>query len=89
MSGVKDGDMNATIKISELEDNPIEIRTIVTKAQLTTYACPMNDVTSEDPGKCPKCGMEMTAVSTSGKSGGQPRTDGGQGRPRTDSGQSY
>ena len=27
------------------------------------YACPMHrDVKSDKPGKCPKCGMELTAV---------------------------
>jgi len=63
MSTVKDGDMIATVKVMDLEENPIEIRTPVTRVQLTTYACPMNDSgVSEDPGKCPKCGMQMTKV---------------------------
>jgi hypothetical protein len=30
------------------------------KATAATYTCPMHsDVTSDKPGKCPKCGMEL------------------------------
>ena len=30
--------------------------------QATVYTCPMHpDVTSDKPGKCPKCGMNLTA----------------------------
>ncbi len=32
----------------------------VTDSQAVVYVCPMHpDVTSNKPGKCPKCGMEL------------------------------
>ena len=31
-----------------------------TSGHVTVYACPMDtDVTSDQPGKCPKCGMDL------------------------------
>lgn len=35
------------------------------QAELKRYACPMQCVIAEKPGKCPKCGMEMWELSAS------------------------
>jgi hypothetical protein len=34
----------------------------VEKEEKTAYACPMKCYISTEPGKCPKCGMEMNKV---------------------------
>lgn len=60
MTGVKDGEMKAVIKMAGLQKDPIEFRTAVTMGHLVSYACPMGDSDpAEDPGKCPGCGMQM------------------------------
>jgi len=39
--------------------------TIAKKAKKVKYHCPMHpDVTSDKPGKCPKCGMELVPEKT-------------------------
>jgi len=50
----------AMVKMTGLEKDPVEFRTAVKIGHLMSYVCPMKDsAAAEDPGKCPKCGMEM------------------------------
>jgi FtsP/CotA-like multicopper oxidase with cupredoxin domain len=42
----------------------------------TTYACPMHsDVTSDQPGRCPKCGMKLLAIGPLTQPAGHPMPD--------------
>ena len=45
----------------DLVKKSVKAETSVKKSEaLVTYTCPMhNDVTSDKPGKCPKCGMDL------------------------------
>lgn len=71
MSGTKEGEMKATVKIVGLGKDPIEFRTPVLMGHRVSYACSMNDFGPvEDPGKCPKCGMMLTKVETEMPKGG-------------------
>lgn len=59
--------MKATIKMTGLEQDPIEFRTPVTLSETLSYQCPMMDsAPAEDPGPCPKCGMQMTMMGHGG-----------------------
>lgn len=57
---IEDGAMKAMFTVKGLQDEPIEFRTAVTQHEQMMYACPMGDSSPmQDPGKCPKCGMQM------------------------------
>jgi len=47
----------------DLVKKSVKTETSVNKSEgLVTYTCPMHsDVTSDKPGKCPKCGMNLVA----------------------------
>lgn len=57
-------------------------RRAVTK---TTYTCPMHpDVTSDKPGKCPKCGMRLVAKQDKPKNDKKPADNGDSGPGHSD-----
>jgi len=61
---MKEGAAKAMFRVVGLLDEPIEFRTAVTLGERMVYACPMGDSDpAEDPGKCPKCGMQMKMMS--------------------------
>lgn len=62
MADMKGHDMKAIVRLVGLEEDPIEFRTPVTMGEAVSYVCPMRDSDpAEDPGSCPKCGMQMKA----------------------------
>lgn len=65
------GEMKAMMKMMGLEKDPIEFRTTVKLGHLMSYMCPMKDsAAAEDPGKCPKCGMQMMPMESGEHMGG-------------------
>ncbi len=63
MASIEDGEMKGMFRMMGLEKDSIEFRTPVTMGRLMSYACPMKDSPpAEDPGRCPRCGMQMTTV---------------------------
>ncbi|MEZ4650207.1 MAG: heavy metal-binding domain-containing protein [Candidatus Eisenbacteria bacterium] len=52
--------MKAIFRVMGLEKDPIEFSTPIDIGDESMYVCPMGDTSpTEDPGRCPKCGMEM------------------------------
>ncbi len=50
----------ALFHIAGLGTAPVEFKSPVVLGSETIYTCPMHpDVTAEDPGRCPRCGMNL------------------------------
>lgn len=59
-STMKPGTMKAKFDVEGLAKEPIEFKTPVTMMHETSYTCSMHpEVQAEDPGQCPKCGMDL------------------------------
>lgn len=57
---VEEGSMKATISLKGIGKDPVSFKIAVAPGEQAMYACPMNDSKpAEDPGSCPKCGMNM------------------------------
>ncbi len=59
-SKMKPETMRATFEVQGLAKKPIGFQTSVSLMRQTLYTCSMDsDVLAEDPGSCPKCGMDL------------------------------
>jgi len=59
-SGMKPGTMTASFEVQGLTGKPITFDAPVSMMRETLYTCTMDtDVVTEDPGSCPKCGMDL------------------------------
>ncbi|MCA9756543.1 MAG: hypothetical protein KDA27_12130 [Candidatus Eisenbacteria bacterium] len=60
MSHMNVENMKAMFRVMGLQKDPIEFRTPIEVGDEAMYVCPMGDSPpAEDPGRCPKCGMEL------------------------------
>ena len=50
--------------------NQLSKKEIMKMEVVKLYTCPMDNVMCTKPGKCPKCGMEMTILNTKNKAKG-------------------
>jgi hypothetical protein len=68
MASVKPGE-RVTVEFEEASGGRTALRVRVVERPLSThYTCSMHpEVVSDTPGKCPKCGMNLTAVEPSKK----------------------
>lgn len=66
LNQVKVGDTLSMALMLSKDGRPAAANTAI--AQVAKYACPMHpEVTSDKPGKCPKCGMNLEPVNTGRK----------------------
>src|SRR5205814_6636772 len=66
------------------------MKLLAVPASSTTYMCPMHpDVVSQEPGRCPQCGMKLLPAALTGQAGGEHAHHGHEGEHQEHHGEGH